>query len=81
MADSAEERQKLPLGEKTFKIILPVSDEDFPEIGNTKTLIFPLPISHENQCSTVGLTSNLDWFTEELGFHHEKNQRYMHVRS
>lgn len=75
VADAAEERQKLPLREKTFKIIVPVADEEFPEVGNTKTPIFPLPISHENQCSTVGLASNLDRFTEESGFHHEKNQR------
>ena len=76
-ADAAQMRQQLPLEKKTYKISVPAVDEEFPELGTTKTLIYPLPISHENQCSTVGLASNLDRFSDEFGFKCKRNPKYM----
>ena len=49
-------------------------------MAKTKTSIYPLPISHENQCTTVGLAGNLDKFMEEFSFHSQENQQYMPVR-
>lgn len=81
LADAAQARQHFPMTKKTYKIDVPAVDEEFPELGNTKTQIFPLPISHENQCKTVGLASNLDRFTEEFKFKFEKNEKYMPMRN
>ena len=80
LADAAQARQQSPTGKKTYKIDVPAVDEEFPELKNTKTEIFPLPISHENQCKTVGLASNLDRFTEEFKFKFEKNEKYMPLK-
>ena len=76
-ADAAQVRQQLPMEKKTYKISIPAVDEEFPELGTTKTLIYPLPISHENQCSTVGLASNLDRFSAEFGLKCDNNPKYM----
>lgn len=80
VADAALQRGNISLENKRYKIIIPEVDEEFPDMGNEKTQIYPLPISHENQCSTVGLASNLDRFSEEFSFKHEKNQRYMPIK-
>lgn len=60
VADAVLQRGNISLENKRYKIIIPGVDEEFPDMGNEKTQIYPLPISHENQCSTVGLASNLD---------------------
>ena len=80
-ADAAQVRQQLPAEKKTYKISVPAVDEEFPELGTTKTLIYPLPISHENQCSTVGLANNLDRFSAEFGFKCNRNPKYMPKKS
>ena len=80
IADTAQQKLNTPLEKKTYKIIVPKVDEEFPDLGNIKTQIFPLPISHENQCSTVGLASNLDRFAEEFDFKCEKKERFMPVK-
>ena len=80
IADEIMERQQLPLQRKNFKIAVPSVEEDFPELGKTKTQIYPLPISHENQCSTVGLASNMDKFSEEFNFDYERNPTYMPMK-
>ena len=77
IADAAQQKLNTPLEKKTYKIVVPKVDEEFPDLGNVKTRIFPLPISQENQCSTVGLASNLDRFAEEFGFKNEKSERFM----
>ena len=51
-----------------FKIEVPPIPEEFPELSTKKTKIYPLPISHENQCKTFGLGRNLDMFAEEFDF-------------
>ena len=52
-ADAAQLRQRLPMEKKDYKISIPAVDEEFPELGTTKTLIYPLSISHENQCTLL----------------------------
>ncbi len=81
LADAAQARQHFTMAQKSYKIDVPAVDVEFPELRNTKTQIFPLPISHENQCKTVGLASNLDRFTEEFNFKFEKNPKYMPMRN
>ena len=80
IADAAQQKLNTPIEKKTYKIVVPKVDEEFPDLGNVKTQIYPLPISHENQCSTVGLASNLDRFAEEFDFKNEKNERFMPVK-
>ena len=77
-----QHNQKLntPL-EKTYKIVIAKADEEFTALGNVETQILPLSISHENQCSTVGLASNLDRFAKEICFKNEKNERFMPVKT
>ena len=53
---------------KEFKIDIPELHQDFQIQGVTKTKIYPLPISHENQCSILGAAANLDLFAQEFGF-------------
>ena len=43
-ADATQIRQQLPAEKKTYKISVPAVDEEFPELGTTKTLIYPLPL-------------------------------------
>ncbi|CAB4034182.1 Hypothetical predicted protein [Paramuricea clavata] len=64
MSDSAESKVNQQVDAKQFKINIPQIEEDFPDRATKKTKIFPLPISHENQCKTVGVASNLDLFAE-----------------
>lgn len=68
MAEKAQGREQLPRNEKKYIIDIPSPDEEFPHLATTKANIYPLPVSHENQCSTVGLAGNLDKFTEEFKF-------------
>lgn len=39
--------------QRKFKIEIPPVDEEFPDLGRKKTNIYPLPISHKNQCKTL----------------------------
>lgn len=52
-----------------FVIDVPPPDEEFPHLGEKYSEIYPLPISHENQCTNYGVASNLDLFKSEFGFH------------
>ncbi|KAK3748690.1 hypothetical protein QZH41_006282 [Actinostola sp. cb2023] len=65
---------------KTFKIDIPKVHEDFPSLGQKKTKIYPLPISHENQCTILGVASNLDLFSEEFGFPCKKEKMYLPMK-
>ena len=64
-----------------YVIHVPPVEEDFPELAGKPTKIFPLPISHENQCKTVGLASNLDLFADEFSFHKKKESKYVPLKS
>ena len=39
IADTAQQKLNTPLEEKTYKIIVPKVDEEFPDLGNIKTNI------------------------------------------
>ncbi len=56
------------LTQRKFKIDIPPVDEEFPDLGKKKTNIYPLPISHENQCKTLGVASNLQLFSNKFQF-------------
>ena len=45
-----------------------------------KTNIYPLPISHENQCKIVGVASSLDLFASEFGFKTNKAKKYLPLK-
>ena len=52
-------------------------EEYFLHLSEDKTNIYPLPISHENQCKIVGVASNLDLFASEFGFKTSKAKKYL----
>jgi hypothetical protein len=60
--------------------ILPPVEEDFPHLSGEKTNVYPLPISHENQCKIVGVASNLDLFANEFGFKTNKAKKYLPLK-
>ncbi|KAK3754178.1 hypothetical protein QZH41_020604, partial [Actinostola sp. cb2023] len=83
---SSEELQKLastpiPGQTKPFKIEVPEIPCEFPHMAKKEAKIYPLPISHENQCTTLGVASNLDLFQEEFGFDSKKQDRYLPLKS
>ena len=42
---------------KQYKIIVPSIPCEFPDMAAKEAQIYPLPISHENQCTTLGATT------------------------
>ena len=79
LAVEVEEKQRLPMEKRTYKIHIPSVEVDFPELAEKKTPIYPLPISHENQCSSAGMASNLDRFTEEFSFTAKRDPKYLPI--
>ena len=81
---TAEELQKKANEEevtpKPFKINVPSPDEEFPHLRETKTDIYPLPMSHENQCSLMGTAVNLDIFSDEFGFPVEERKMFLPLK-
>ena len=63
-----------------YVIDIPPVEEDFPHLSGEKTNIYPLPISHENQCKIVGVASNLDLFASEFGFKTNKAKKYLPLK-
>lgn len=66
---------------KTFKIKVPEIPCEFPDMAKKEAKIYPLPISHENQCTTLGVASNLDLFQVEFGFTSNKQEKYLPLKS
>lgn len=64
-------------GPDQFKIEVPSIPEEFPDLSTMKAKIYPLPISHENQCKTFGLGRNLDLFAEEFNFTNERKEKFL----
>ncbi|KXJ22711.1 hypothetical protein AC249_AIPGENE10879 [Exaiptasia diaphana] len=62
---------------RPFKIDVPETPVEYPDLAKKKTPIFPLPISQENQCLTVGLAQNLDMFKDEFGFHISEKKKFL----
>ena len=54
--------------------------EDFPDQSRVKAPIYPLPLSHENQCTIVGTASNLELFSSEFGFKSSKAKKYLPLK-
>ena len=66
---------------KQYKIIAPSIPCEFPDMAAKEPQIYPLPISHENQCTTLGATSNLDLFQKEFDFVSDKQPKFFLLRS
>ena len=49
-------------------------------MGKKPAQIYPLPISHENQCTTLGVASNPDLFQQEFGFKSAHISNYLPLR-
>ena len=62
---------------RKYEIDVPRTPEEFPDMGTKAAEIYPLPISHENQCTTLGVARNLDLFQEEFGFKSHKEAKYL----
>ena len=65
--------QTTDASEPNFVINVPDIPKEFPGQSHKKTTIYPLPISQENQCKTLGMARNLDIFGEEFGFIKKEN--------
>ena len=63
-----------------FRIDIPPVLEDFPDQSRVKAPIYPLPLSHENQCTIVGTASNLELFSSEFGFKSSKAKKYLPLK-
>lgn len=69
---AAQDAEKGSPSAKRYIIDVPPVHEDFPQFANKQSKIYPLPISHENQCTILGTASNLDLFTGEFGLNNER---------
>ena len=63
-----------------FVIEVPELKQEFPELANEKSKVYPLPLSFENQCTTMGAANNLSLFSEEFNFPCESTERYIPMR-
>lgn len=66
---------------KQYKIIVPIIPCEFPDMAAKEAQIYPLPISHENQCTTLGAASNLDLFQKEFDFVSDKQPKFLPLQS
>lgn len=64
-----------------FNLFVPGEDVEFPHLSTRKSRIYPLPMSHENQCKIVGTASNLDLFTGEFSFESQPTKKYLPLRA
>lgn len=71
VAAKAEEVKK----NRKYDIKIPDITEEFPSQGKKASKVYPLPISNENQCTILGVASNLDIFTDEFGFKIVNNKK------
>ena len=72
------EKEKQESTKYVFKI--PEQPHEFPHLSTSITKVYPLPISHENQCKTLGLGRNLDLFSEEFGFESNKIPKFLPLK-
>lgn len=63
-----------------YAISVPAPEEDFPEFSTKKSAMFPLPISHENQCTIAGAASNLELFAGEFDFKAETKKKFLPLK-
>ena len=64
-----------------FVICVPGIPKEFPHQAKKKTTtMYPLPISQENQCKTLGMAQNLDMFGEEFSFEKQKKKTFLQLR-
>jgi hypothetical protein len=66
---------------KQYKIVVPRIPCEFPDMAAKEAQIYPLPISHENQCTTLGAASNLDLFQKEFDFVSYKQPKFLPLQS
>ena len=63
-----------------YVIELPKLKEEFPMLATEKSQVYPLPLSFENQCATMGAANNLNLFSEEFQFPCEPVERYLPMK-
>ncbi len=63
-----------------FVIEVPELKQQFPELANEKSKVYPLPLSFENQCTIMGAPNNLSLFSEEFNFPCKSIERYIPMR-
>ena len=63
-----------------YVIEVPKLKEEFPMLANEKLQVYPLPLSFENQCTTMGAANNLSLFSEEFEFPSEPVERYIPMK-
>lgn len=64
----------------TFVIDVPPLKHEFPELAGQKSQVYPLPLSFENQCTTMGTANNLSLFSEEFNFPCKPAEKYIPMR-
>ncbi|XP_028416204.1 uncharacterized protein LOC114540105 [Dendronephthya gigantea] len=65
---------------KEFVIDVPPLKQEFPELACQKSQVYPLPLSFENQCTTMGTANNLSLFSEEFNFPCKPAEKYIPMR-
>ena len=63
-----------------YAISVPPPEEDFPQFSTEKSTMFPLPMSHENQCTIAGAASNLELFAGEFDFKTPKKEKFLSLK-
>ncbi len=67
-------------GDMKYVIEVPKLKEEFPMLATEKSQVYPLPLSFENQCITMGAANNLNLFSEEFQFPCEPVERYLPMK-
>ena len=63
-----------------FVIEVPELKQEFPGLASEKSQIYPLLLSFENRCTTMGAANNLSLFSEEFNFPCQPTERYIPMR-
>ncbi|KAK3747289.1 hypothetical protein QZH41_001783 [Actinostola sp. cb2023] len=77
---AAAEKQKQEK-QALYILDIPSVDEEHPDLSDKPSRIFPLPISHENQCKILGVANNLELFSEEFGFSCKKEEKFLPLKN
>ena len=61
-------------GKPLIILDIPPVAEEFPDQSHETSKMFPLPLSHKNQCTNVEAASNLELFADEFKFSGKKEK-------
>ena len=80
MKSIAENSDNIDDETNKFVIDVPPLKHEFPELAAQKSQVYPLPLSFENQCTTMGTANNLSLFSEEFNFPCNPAEKYIPLK-